>query len=215
VRSRPRSPHEPTNCDRSHVFVTASSTFKQRFGGSLVAGHQASRDIALLRSPARAGHLTLQAGCPGPGDSARCDRSQQHNAQIGTIHEVAYTLHPWHGQRVVVVREIKKQGQSFVHCRLDDGELILAIPLWMFDNSLCSSFRELDTPEVDWKSLQQLRSAALSRFLHEVGPRWRRWLNRRNNLRSMTWEKFSAILRRYPLAPARAVRSTLRRAANP
>jgi len=58
-------------------------------------------------------------------------------------------------------------------------------------------------------------SAALSRFLHEVGPRWRRWLNRRNNLRSMTWEKFSAILRRYPLAPARAVRSTLRRAAKP
>ncbi len=58
-------------------------------------------------------------------------------------------------------------------------------------------------------------SGALTRFLHEVGPRWRRWLNRRNNLRSMTWEKFSAILRRYPLAPVRTVRSTLRRAANP
>jgi len=58
-------------------------------------------------------------------------------------------------------------------------------------------------------------SAALSRFLHEVGVRWRRWLNRRNNLRSMTWEKFTAMLRRYPLAPNRAVRSALRYAANP
>jgi group II intron reverse transcriptase/maturase len=58
-------------------------------------------------------------------------------------------------------------------------------------------------------------SAALTRFLHEVGPRWRRWLNRRNNIRSMTWERFSAILRRYPLTPVRTVRSALRRAANP
>jgi group II intron reverse transcriptase/maturase len=58
-------------------------------------------------------------------------------------------------------------------------------------------------------------SRALTRFLHEVGPRWRRWLNRRNNIRSMTWEKFLAILRRYPLAPARTARSTLRHAANP
>ena len=58
-------------------------------------------------------------------------------------------------------------------------------------------------------------SGSLARFLHEVGPRWRKWLNRRNNLRSLTWEKFLAILRRYPLAPACAVRSTLRHAANP
>jgi group II intron reverse transcriptase/maturase len=58
-------------------------------------------------------------------------------------------------------------------------------------------------------------SGALTRFLHEVGARWRRWLNRRNNIRSMTWEKFLAILRRYPLAPVRTVRSTLRYAAKP
>ena len=58
-------------------------------------------------------------------------------------------------------------------------------------------------------------SGALTRFFHEVAPRWRRWLNRRNNLRSMTWEKFLVILQRYPLAPARSVRSKLRLAANP
>ncbi len=58
-------------------------------------------------------------------------------------------------------------------------------------------------------------SGSLTRFLHEVGPRWRKWLNRRNRIRSMTWDKFRAILRRYPLAPVRTVRSTLRHAANP
>ena len=58
-------------------------------------------------------------------------------------------------------------------------------------------------------------SAALTRFFHEVGLRWRRWLNRRNNLRSMTWEKFVAIRRRFPLAPVRTVRSSLRHAAKP
>ena len=58
-------------------------------------------------------------------------------------------------------------------------------------------------------------SAAMTRFRQEVENRWRAWLNRRNNIRSMPWAKFCALLRRYPLAPARAVRSTLRHAANP
>jgi group II intron reverse transcriptase/maturase len=90
----------------------------------------------------------------------------------------------------------------------------------------CRDNRHLPICEQHQKLNQKLRghyayygvtgnSAALARFLHEVGTCWRRWLTRRNNLRSMTWEKFLAILRRYPLAPNRAVRSTLRRAANP
>ncbi len=58
-------------------------------------------------------------------------------------------------------------------------------------------------------------SGSLTRFLHEVGPRWRKWLNRRNRIRSMHWDKFRGILRRYPLAPVRTVRSTFRRAVNP
>ena len=58
-------------------------------------------------------------------------------------------------------------------------------------------------------------SGALTRFLHEVGQRWRKWLNRRNRIRSMHWDKFCKLLRRYPLAPVRTVRSTLRHAANP
>lgn len=58
-------------------------------------------------------------------------------------------------------------------------------------------------------------SAALSRFHREVERRWRKWLNRRNRIRTLKWEKFRAILRRYPLAPARSVRSQFRHAAKP
>jgi RNA-directed DNA polymerase len=58
-------------------------------------------------------------------------------------------------------------------------------------------------------------SGALSRFLHEVGRRWYKWLNRRNRLRSMTWAKFGRIVGRYPLAPVRTMHSLYRHAANP
>ena len=74
-----------------------------------------------------------------------------------TVREVAYRFHPWYGQDVVVIREINKGGQSFVHGHLVDSELILAVPSWMFEEALCSSFRELDTPEVDCKAIHQLR----------------------------------------------------------
>ena len=46
-------------------------------------------------------------------------------------------------------------------------------------------------------------SGALSRFLHEVECRWRKWLYRRNRLRSLTWSMFRRLLQRYPLARVR------------
>ena len=52
-------------------------------------------------------------------------------------------------------------------------------------------------------------SDAMNRFRQEVENRWRKWLNRRNNIRSMHWQKFCALLRRFPLTPARAMRSKL------
>ena len=58
-------------------------------------------------------------------------------------------------------------------------------------------------------------SGALSRFLHEVGRRWSKWLNRRNRLRSMTWAKFGGIIGRYPLAPVRTMHSLYCHAAKP
>ena len=91
---------------------------------------------------------------------------------------------------------------------------VRSIDKWCHDN------RHLSLAEQQQKLNQKLRghyayygvtgnSDALNRFRQEVENRWRKWLNRRNNIRSMHWQKFCALLRRYPLAPARAVRSKL------
>jgi RNA-directed DNA polymerase len=58
----------------------------------------------------------------------------------------------------------------------------------------------------NWRSLQC--------FHHEVKKRWRKWLNRRNRERSMTWSVFERLVQRYPLASVRTVHSVYRRAAN-
>jgi len=91
---------------------------------------------------------------------------------------------------------------------------VRSIDRWCHDN------RHLSLAEQQHKLNQKLRghyayygvtgnSDAMNRFRQEVENRWRKWLNRRNNIRSMHWQKFCALLRRYPLAPARAVRSKL------
>jgi RNA-directed DNA polymerase len=56
-------------------------------------------------------------------------------------------------------------------------------------------------------------SNALTRFSHEVRHIWHKWLSRRSQ-RGMTWEKFNALLGRYPLPPPVAIHSRLRLAAN-
>jgi RNA-directed DNA polymerase len=91
---------------------------------------------------------------------------------------------------------------------------VRSIDRWCHDN------RHLSLAEQQHKLNQKLRghyayygvtgnSDAMNRFRQEVENRWRKWLNRRNNIRSMHWQKFCALLRRHPLAPARAVRSKL------
>lgn len=57
--------------------------------------------------------------------------------------------------------------------------------------------------------------SALCRFRHEVERVWRKWLARRSHHAGMTWERFSRLLHRYPLPPARVVHSVYRLAANP
>ena len=58
-------------------------------------------------------------------------------------------------------------------------------------------------------------SAALSRFLWSAERAWRYWLNTRSWKAPMPWAKFTPLLRRYPLPPARVVHSVYRCAANP
>jgi hypothetical protein len=44
-------------------------------------------------------------------------------------------------------------------------------------------------------------STSLSRFRTAVVDCWRKWLNRRNCQRSLTWEAFRRLQERYPLPP--------------
>ncbi|MCZ2080208.1 MAG: group II intron reverse transcriptase/maturase [Bryobacterales bacterium] len=48
---------------------------------------------------------------------------------------------------------------------------------------------------------------ALSWFLLAVHRAWRKWLDRRNRNRTMTWERFNRLLARYRLPPPRIVHS--------
>jgi RNA-directed DNA polymerase len=56
---------------------------------------------------------------------------------------------------------------------------------------------------------------ALSNFLMAVRRCWRKWLNRRNRERSLTYVHFNRLLERYSLPRPRVVRSVYRHAANP
>ena len=51
----------------------------------------------------------------------------------------------------------------------------------------------------NWRALDNVRSQA-ARI-------WRKWLDRRSHKAGMNWEKFSRLLQRYPLPPARVVHS--------
>lgn len=55
---------------------------------------------------------------------------------------------------------------------------------------------------------------ALVRFEFEVKRRWHKWLARRSQ-RWMRWERFTALLTKWPLPPPRVARSALTHAANP
>jgi RNA-directed DNA polymerase len=58
-------------------------------------------------------------------------------------------------------------------------------------------------------------SRALAGFLEAVKRCWRKWLDRRNRERAMTWDKFNRLLERYSLPPPKIVHTAMRRVANP
>jgi group II intron reverse transcriptase/maturase len=51
---------------------------------------------------------------------------------------------------------------------------------------------------------------SLAKFQCEVERAWRYWLDRRNRERSMTWDKYQRLLKRYPLPRPRIVHSYVR-----
>ena len=52
---------------------------------------------------------------------------------------------------------------------------------------------------------------SLGSFIYQVRRRWKRWLNRRNNERNMTWKKFFLLLNRYPLPTPKIVCSVFKK----
>jgi len=53
-------------------------------------------------------------------------------------------------------------------------------------------------------------SAALGRFRYEVGKAWRKWLGRRSNRATISWDRWNRIQERYPLPSPRVRRPTVR-----
>jgi RNA-directed DNA polymerase len=49
--------------------------------------------------------------------------------------------------------------------------------------------------------------SAIARFASAVRSTWRKWLDRRSQRARMDWDRFEALLKRYPLAPPRVVHS--------
>ena len=80
----------------------------------------------------------------------------------------------------------------------------------------CRMNRHMPIP-VQWKKLCEKVSGhyayygisgnfrSIGNFLYLVYRKWQLWLNRRNRLRNLTWEKFKIIRTRYPLPKPRIV----------
>lgn len=47
--------------------------------------------------------------------------------------------------------------------------------------------------------------SCISSLLHHVGRAWFKWLNRRSQRLSLSWDDFNRLLERYPLPEARVV----------
>lgn len=48
-------------------------------------------------------------------------------------------------------------------------------------------------------------SECLRNFAHQVNRVWQKWLQRRTGMRTLTWDKFNRLLKRFPLPAARVV----------
>jgi group II intron reverse transcriptase/maturase len=131
----------------------------------------------------------------------------------GTFDLLGFTHYWGRSQRGYWVVKLKTASDRF-------SRAVRSIDSW------CQANRHISIPEQRQKLNEKLRghyayygvtgnSAALSRFLWEVERRWRKWLYRRNRLRSLNWQAFRRLLKRYPLARVRTVRSVYRHAANP
>jgi hypothetical protein len=141
------------------------------------------------------------------------DRKDSPADRPGTFDLLGFTHYWARSRRGYWVVKLKTASDRF-------SRAVRSIDSW------CRDHRHWSLSEQQQKLNEKLRghyayygvtgnSEALSRFRWEVERQWRRWLDRRNRERSMTWNVFQRLLQRYPLAPVRTSRSIYTRAANP
>jgi len=141
------------------------------------------------------------------------DRNEPRD-RPGTFDLLGFTHHWAKSRKDYWVIKLKTASDRF-------SRAVRSIDSWW-----CREHRHWSIAEQQQKLNEKLRghyayygvtgnSGALSRFHRVVQHRWRKWLNRRNRLRTMTWKVFERILQRYPLTPVCTSRSIYVRAAKP
>jgi RNA-directed DNA polymerase len=199
-----------------------SRAFLIRYADDFVIGLRDYRDAQRVMEviPKRLGkygltvHPTKTKLVPfSPPSSKTKDPDEPPANRPGTFDLLGFTHYWARSRNGYWVVKLKTAADRF--CRA-----VQSIDLW------CRRNRHLPVNQQHKKLNEKLRghyayygvtgnSGSLARFVYEVGRCWRKWLNRRNRIRSMDWANYSAIRSRYPLAPVRTVRSMFRHAANP
>jgi RNA-directed DNA polymerase len=196
--------------------------FVIRFADDFVIGFRDDRDAQRVMAvlPKRFGkygltvHPTKTKLVPfRPPSSKTKDRNEPPSDRPGTFDFLGFTHYWARSLRGYWVVKLKTASDRF-------SRAVRSMDSW------CRVYRHLPIKEQQQKLNAKLRGhyayygvtgngKALSRFLYEVERRWRKWLRRRNRLRSLKWSIFRRLLQRYPLAPVRTVHSAYRHAANP
>ena len=195
--------------------------FLMRYADDFVIGFRDHRDAQRVMEvvPKRFGkygltvHPTKTKLVPfRPPSSMTKGRGEPHD-RPGTFDLLGFT-HYWdRSRRGYWVVKLKTAADRF-------SRAVRSIDSW------CQANRHLPLRAQQQKLNEKLRghyayygvtgnSSALSRFLHEVERRWRKWLLRRNRDRALNWTLFRRLLQRFPLARVRTVRSVYRHAVNP
>ena len=190
-----------------------------RYADDFVIGFSDYRDAQRVTEviPKRLGkygltvHPTKTRLIPFRSPSRRTGDPGELAERPGTFNLLGFTHYWGRSRRGYWVIKLKTASDRF-------SRAVRSIDSW------CRAHRHWSLSEQQQKLSEKLRghyayygvtgnSRALARFQDEVEIRWWRWLRRRNRRRSLNWSVFHRLLRRYPLAPARSVRSIYRRAA--
>jgi group II intron reverse transcriptase/maturase len=196
--------------------------FLIRFADDFVIGFRDGRDARRVMEviPKRFGkygltiHPTKSRLIPfRPSSPWANDGRGEPDEPVGTFDLLGFTHYWGRSRNGYWVVKLKTAADRF-------SRAVRSIASW------CQANRHLPLREQQRKLNEKLRGhyayygvtgngSALSRFLHEVECRWRKWLLRRNRDRALKWDLFRRLLQRFPLAPVRTVHSVYRHAVNP